>query len=764
MALPFRWEVPVGYGRIDRIMSRSVLVNTNCDIECVSLPQQSMIPVVTPPSTTATVADTSCSRMINANMSPPTYHPYFIVTLQRPSIQVPWGITLSYLQGSIIIGHVAPPATTLVSNATTQVVDFCLAKSIVAPTYFLNPTKSSQSMELADASNISKDQYWLRNDLLQHPIRMWMRPSSSTFPGMLPSMILQPGDCIVQIIVPNSSGSNTLETQPQHEHWDSLASFLTALRQCTTTVQLIVFRNPKANCAAAAASFGPRPHYSAAFAARKVLSQEIPGVLNIPSAQRQLFHRLPSVGTGPSLSPPVSSSPQSWKKRKNAFEVPLNPLFRHPGSRDVGVPFEEDATRFVYDPNEYYDVKFALPFVLPPIDNTSEWLAKRKQQWRKRYRVYEIAAPTDSSDVLCISTRGEDLNVSKRASLEDRMLDCKVPIDFWSQQGFRNFSHWLLTRTSQWKTKYSWNQRKRKVLENDLFGFDESISLCSHGSDASTVPATVWHKWLRVRKNQWKVSRRKRQRRLAASADGLSQSLTPSVKEGTNSPIDSSKAIWPVQLDSLRVSNEISAPSAELIVIDALLEEQEERERRRSKESRHQLDLSFLFDSTLGCPDDVVAKILHFLPPTDHCKLLCISRTTRNQIKERNPMWKQLIPSHWTVPRRPRKLWYEFYISNLRVYTERARKLWDDLLSRAANILLHGDQLQAIEKLVHEGERNCHPFGFDINYASGVVCERNSLLNLAVIHGRHSTYTKVYLISRKFSCCRSSLLNFCFMA
>ena len=50
------------------------------------------------------------------------------------------------------------------------------------------------------------------------------------------------------------------------------------------------------------------------------------------------------------------------------------------------------------------------------------------------------------------------------------------------------------------------------------------------------------------------------------------------------------------------------------------------------------------------------------------------------------------------------------------------------------NILLKGDHFQSIEKLVVEAERSSN---FDVNYASGVVCERNSLLNLATIHKRH---------------------------
>lgn len=74
------------------------------------------------------------------------------------------------------------------------------------------------------------------------------------------------------------------------------------------------------------------------------------------------------------------------------------------------------------------------------------------------------------------------------------------------------------------------------------------------------------------------------------------------------------------------------------------------------------------------------------------------------------------------------------YFFHLKIDVEQASKQSDELLSRAANILLKGDQVQAIEKMVLRAETKWEHF--DINYSSGVVCERNSLLNLAVIHQR----------------------------
>jgi len=65
---------------------------------------------------------------------------------------------------------------------------------------------------------------------------------------------------------------------------------------------------------------------------------------------------------------------------------------------------------------------------------------------------------------------------------------------------------------------------------------------------------------------------------------------------------------------------------------------------------------------------------------------------------------------------------------------EKGRKQSDDLLTKIGKILSKGDHLYKVEKLVNEAEKS---FSFDVNYVSGVVLERNSILNLAVIDGRH---------------------------
>ena len=160
--------------------------------------------------------------------------------------------------------------------------------------------------------------------------------------------------------------------------------------------------------------------------------------------------------------------------------------------------------------------------------------------------------------------------------------------------------------------------------------------------------------------------------------------------------------------------------------------EQERQEQKLSPEKRP-LDIRFLFDAALGAPDDVVAHCLEFLPPSDHAKLLFISSTTSEALKEREEVWRQLCPSRWILPRRPRKRWHEVYLTKIHDEVRAKRKWADDFLNKAADILFHQDNLTKIERLVEQGEKRVD---FDINYISSVVAERNSLLNLAAIYSR----------------------------
>jgi len=163
---------------------------------------------------------------------------------------------------------------------------------------------------------------------------------------------------------------------------------------------------------------------------------------------------------------------------------------------------------------------------------------------------------------------------------------------------------------------------------------------------------------------------------------------------------------------------------------DEILEDEEDR-LTKEEEPCQPMDISWLFDSQYGAPDDVIVNIMTYLLPSDHGNLLCLSYTSNALFKQRNDMWKTLCPRHWILPRRPRKSWCVMYITKIRAEEEASRKRSDDLLVKAAVIIDKGDQLNKLEKLIKKAK------DFSVSYTSGVVLERNSLLNLAVIDKRH---------------------------
>jgi len=170
--------------------------------------------------------------------------------------------------------------------------------------------------------------------------------------------------------------------------------------------------------------------------------------------------------------------------------------------------------------------------------------------------------------------------------------------------------------------------------------------------------------------------------------------------------------------------------TSDIDVIDDILEKEERR--KEELEKRPPFDINFIFDAALGAPDDCIVHCLTFLPTCEHWKLLCISFTTHQAIIQRTDMWRQMCPSHWILPSRPRKPWHNLYISKLREEAETARKRSDDILIKVHKALSKGDNLHTIEKIINKTQ-----FPFDINYVSGGVMDRNSILNLAVINQRH---------------------------
>lgn len=365
-----------------------------------------------------------------------------------------------------------------------------------------------------------------------------------------------------------------------------------------------------------------------------------------------------------------------------------------------------------------------------PSQSFQVWLAQRKTAWRKQWNVHAIESDDTWSD-------------------DDDEARCTVSSDFWTHQSYPSFQHWLAGSASKWRQFYSWNRVKRETIEKE---FEEVVHFPSNPIGREDVPLEEMRKWLRVRKQQWRFLRRKRQRRLeeqdASSASPMKNESDQEVSDessgGAQNDGQQAEQVYhaPDELIERRPHELQSSPrsvfcrktSGEMTIIDAVLEEQERRQRALDAKEKPPIDISFLFDARLGAPDDVVAHCLTFLHRSEHGKVLCLSQTTSTLMKERDEVWRQLCPNHWVLPRRPRKQWHEIYITKIREDEASSRKWSDDFINQANNILFNADSLGKIEKLVEQGERRLA--GFDINHTSGVICECNSVLNLAVIYSR----------------------------
>lgn len=688
---------------------------------------------------------------------------YSVVTLERSSVATPWGFSICVPRnGRVVVGHVVSS-----SSSSSRVRGVWTAASWVPPSCFVAatstpPTCCTPSNAKNICSNPTEMSCFVRH-LIQQPKQQSPLAFATPTPGvpqattnaattgLAVSDVLAAGDCLVAVAgVPvaalGAGVTRVLRTHPT-----------------TSAMQLVVYHNPMARRAAAQAAHGMRlvqqqsdkptneqslekrtmtPAYAAALAAGQVLSRDCPPPATEPPPWIQMGASLcvprRLFAVTPAMHPSASCSPRALPERTELRRLVTptvtkktkNTLFVDPITGEKGIPFvdDDDNSFFLdYDPDD--GNREAL--FLRRMDTFPDWLERRKSQWRQKYtaRLLEQSWVTDDTEARFVKDRAtkRKLPCTKHTAfseMNDRR-NCNVAVEFWMTLGFATYSQWLTFRTTQWKARYSWNLRKRKALEHDCV---EVVHLpnsgCGTGEEDQRSHAT-FTEWLRVRKNQWKVMRRKRQRRMAIENVAVSDSNPDCTVTSTTLG------------EAIALSKPAPIQLSELIAIDALLEAQERE--CQARDARPPLDILFVFDSELGCPDDVVTHIFSFLNATEHGKFLCISRSTRAALVQRETMWRQLSPSRWKLPRRPRKPWHELYLTNLRIETERSRKHWDDLLSRAGQVLLNGDQLQLIEKVVSEAETSSK---FDVNYVSGVVCERNSLLNLAVIHQRHSKFNK----------------------
>lgn len=375
-----------------------------------------------------------------------------------------------------------------------------------------------------------------------------------------------------------------------------------------------------------------------------------------------------------------SRLPSSWS----------NPWFKTETGENL--PFDDN---FLHYPD---DGERASLF-LPPTGDFQAWLLKRKKLWRSKYKVVRFEPQRPVTD---------DFELEVRT----------VAYDFWSQQGFKSFDEWLSSSVVKWRPQYSWNKRKCQKIKKEC----EAIAQISEDPVDFSL-------WLCVRRNQWRLSRRKRQlERVSGNAFGKyggTQHDTNNCNSGTTSDHIAGNS---------KRQKLLPAIIGDFTAIDAIIQEEVEDQKRRDQEKKQIFDLRFLFYTTHGAPDDIVVHCLSFLKPTEYFKLLCINKAHANALKSRQEVWRLLCPSHWILPRRPRKPWHELYFHRLKIEHLNSLKRWDDLLVKCSNELLEGDRIQKIERLVTSAEKE---FGFSVNYVSPIVCERNSLLNLAVIHQRH---------------------------
>jgi len=321
----------------------------------------------------------------------------------------------------------------------------------------------------------------------------------------------------------------------------------------------------------------------------------------------------------------------------------------------------------------------------------------------------------------------------------------------------QDFMSWLKQRKSSWRRSYSWTLSNLKKIE-------EATQTVVHlpevtvGSKDEYDRVEQYRRWLIIRKQQWRVERRRRKRKLerrlrrrrngeanrGGVASGCGHGRDRTEKEPTDtSETDSAgtESDTEQQLEEMGTTQDHGSPGQETSaapqheIIDAMLEEQERRalaDRQARKTSK--IDIRFLFDPEKGASDDICAHIFCYLPYEEHGKLLCVAAELSEGLKSRGEMWRVLCPQRWRLPRRPRKPWHLLYLSKRREEIQEVRELSDRVLESVHQILQKGDCLDKIKKILATSEKK---FQFNLNYTSGVLCERNSILNLAVICRRH---------------------------
>ena len=251
----------------------------------------------------------------------------------------------------------------------------------------------------------------------------------------------------------------------------------------------------------------------------------------------------------------------------------------------------------------------------------SDWLKVRKEAWRaRRQNIYPKIGDIEQNDE----------------------ASSTVTHEFWLSNGHQSFDTWLSYSKSTWRRSYSWHKNKKRKLRSETekeVHFPSVTMICDVSIDAAMYQ---FNDWLGARKQQWRIARRKRQlERVDMSGDdsGGAQEASPR------------KSSVSLERSYSRLSS-----TNDTIIIDELLEDQQRREREREIDHAP-LDISWIFDSDMGAPDDVIVLLMRFLNPSDHGNLLCLSWTSNFSLKKRDAVWQSLCPKRWILPRRPRKSW-----------------------------------------------------------------------------------------------------------
>ncbi|KAL7498138.1 hypothetical protein ACHAWT_009662 [Skeletonema menzelii] len=418
------------------------------------------------------------------------------------------------------------------------------------------------------------------------------------------------------------------------------------------------------------------------------------------------------------------TSPSTIKKKRKLTQV--DHQFNQYDNRQLHNPMfkDQNGNPILYCDNDEFepdDGNRIHMFLNDEIERDfSGWFKKRKATWREKWRL---------SIRTCATIVDNDRDVDDD---KERGSSTVVEHDFWLSSGYETFDQWLVASKIKWRRSYSWHVDRIHQLEEEC---EKTVHLPYSPVLENAGDMEQFKGWLNVRKQQWKIERRKRQRRQqhrhhAAVVDSLPNN-TVSASSVTNGIVERSSSNATTILEATSTAN---TTSNDTMYIDEMLEKQEECDNNAAGIANQQpMDVSWIFNSQLGAPDDVILVIMKFLQPFEHGNLLCLSYTSTTLFKQRDTMWKSLCPKHWVLPRRPRKSWCVMYITKIRAEEEAFRKSSDDLLVKANAIIEKGDLLNKLEKLVKKAEKD---FRFDVNYTSGVVLERNSLLNMAIIDKR----------------------------